>query len=74
MSRLPKLLALLLPLAGAAFAVGMASPTEAECSGIVCIPQDRWVCCSPSADDCDSFMIDYCNGVGGPFDQECGWL
>lgn len=58
---------------------GVAGPktAEAECApSIVCQSADRWVCCSPSADECSNFMIDYCNSVAGsdPFDQECGWV
>lgn len=75
MVRFVKVLTIALPLAGAALALGIVRPAEAECASIACTEQDGWVCCSPSSSDCDSYKIDYCNSVAGsdPFDQECGW-
>lgn len=70
-SRLGKVFILTVPLAVAGMLAG-AEP--AAC--ISCVEQTNWVCCMPSADECDSWRLDYCNDVGtdNPFEAKCGWV
>jgi hypothetical protein len=73
LSRLGKVFMVTLPLAVTGMPGGIAVPEECG-AATVCGEAEDWVCCNNS-DECDEFMIAYCNRVDGgdPFDQECGW-
>lgn len=73
LSRLGRLFVVLVPVAVVGPG-GLADPTECA-AGIACSYEPAWVCCSPSASQCDNFVLQHCNLVatGDPFEQECGW-